>query len=223
MAVIQWPSEHFRLTLTSYFIDWTNRSAGRGLSGSEQIINSGTAVWRFRFDLAIEPNPERLKRFEALVSRMRGRFNTAAIPLYDAFAYDNSVSPLQEPWSDGTYHTDGTGWTTGQGVHPMVTAASAAAGASQITVTLTQPTRPGFRIGDLFSHNGFVYRVVGVAGGVTQIEPPLRAAIPSGATLQTAPVMVHARFATDGEGERARGILSYGEPVSLTFEESFDR
>lgn len=223
MTLITWPSEHFRLTLTSYHIDWTSRGAGVGISGHEQVISSGTGVWRFVFALAIEPSPDRLRRFEALVSRMRGRLNTAVIPLYDAYAYNASVSPLQEPYSDGTYHTDGTGWISGTTVHPLIVTAAALAGGTQITVGLTVPTRPALRVGDLFSHNGFTYRVVSRTGGVTQFEPPARAAIPIGATIGTAPVTIRAKFATDGEGERARGLLSYGEPITMTFVEDFDR
>lgn len=224
MALIEWPSEHFRLTLTSYHIDWTTRSAGRALSGREQLIGTGTNIWRFRFALALEYDPVRLRRFEALVSEMRGRLNAAAIPLYDAFAYDGAVSPVQIPHGDGTWHTDGTGAFAGNGVQPMVTVGAAAAGASQITVDLTQPSRPSFRVGDLFTVNGFLYRVVRRnEGGWVKLEPPLREAIPAGTTLETDPIIVHTKFATDGEGERARDILSFGEPVTLTFVEDFDR
>lgn len=56
-----------------------------------------------------------------------------------------------------------------------------------------------------------------------KFEPPLREAIPAGTALETAPITVHAKFATDGEGERARDLLSWGEPVTLTFIEDFDR
>lgn len=224
MAVIEWPSEHFRMTLTSYHIDWTSRSAGVGLSGHEQIINSGTGRWRLTFALAIEPDVMRLRRFEALVSEMRGRFNSALIPLFDAYAYDNSVSPTQIPHSDGTWHTDGTGAMAGDGVQPMVTVGAAAAGASELTVGLTNPTLPSFRVGDLFTVNGFLYRVVRRnAGGWVRFEPPLREAIPNGTTLETSPIRVRTKFATDGEGERARGLLSYGEAVTITFVEDFDR
>ncbi|MCG6111330.1 MAG: hypothetical protein MEQ74_03965 [Paracoccus sp.] len=224
MAVIEWPSEHFRMSMSRHFIDWTSRSAGTGLSGHEQIIGSGTGRWRLTLALIVEPNPDRLRRFEALVSEMRGRLNTAAIPLFDAYAYDRTVSPLQIPHSDGSWHTDGTGAMTGDGQQPMVTVGTAAAGASQLTVALTNPVRPSFRVGDLFTVNGFLYRVVRRnAGGWVKVEPPLRKAIPAGTVLETDPITVHVKFATDGEGERARDLLSWGEPVTLTFIEDFDR
>lgn len=224
MALIEWPSEHFRMTMTSYHIDWTSRGAGIGLSGHEQVIGSGTGVWRFVFQLQVEPDPDRLRRFEALVSEMRGRLNTAAIPLFDRYAYDQTVAPQQQPWEDGTWHTDGTGWTDGSAVQPMVTVGTTQAGASQLTVELSNPPRPPFRVGDLFTVNGFLYRVVRRnGGGWVKFEPPLREAIPAGTALETAPITVHAKFATDGEGERARDLLSWGEPVTLTFVEDFDR
>ncbi|WP_411839249.1 hypothetical protein [Paracoccus sp. ME4] len=224
MAVIEWPAEQFRLSMSRYFIDWTSRSAGMGLSGHEQIIDSGTGRWRLTFALIVDPDADRLRRFEALVSEMRGRLNTALIPLYDAYAYDRTVSPLQIPHSDGTWHTDGTGAMTGEGQQPMRTVGAAAAGASQLTVGLTDPTRPAFRVGDLFTVNGFLYRVVRRnAGGWVKIEPPLREAIPDNTLLETDPIMVRVKFATDREGERARDLLSWGEPVTLSFVEDFDR
>ena len=224
MALIDWPAEQFRMSMTSYHIDWTSRSAGRGLSGHEQVISSGTGAWRFRFGLIIEPDSDRLKRFEALVSEMRGRLNTAVIPLYDRFAYDAALSPAQERWQDQTWFADTTGFTDGRSVEPMITTTDTAAGASELSVALSDPARPSFRVGDLFSVQGFVYRVVRRnAGGWVKVEPSLRAAIPAGTTLQTDPPVAYAKFATDGEGERARDLLSWGEPVTLTFIEEFDR
>ena len=224
MAVIEWPAEQFRMSMTRYFIDWTSRSAGTGLSGHEQIISSGTGRWRLTFQLILDPDPDRLRRFEALVSEMRGRLNAALIPLYDAYAYDRTVAPLQIPHADGTWHTDGTGAMTGDGQQPMETVGAAPAGASTLTVSLTNPARPSLRVGDLFTVNGFLYRVVRRnPGGWVKVEPPLRQAIPAGTVLETDPILVRVRFATDGEGERARDLLSWGEPVTLTFVEDFDR
>lgn len=224
MALIDWPAEQFRMSMTTYHIDWTSRGAGRGLSGHEQIISSGTGIWRFSFSLIIEPDSDRLKRFEALVAEMRGRLNTAVIPLYDRFAYDAALSPAQERWQDQTWFADGTGFSGFGAVQPMVTIGATAAGATQLTVDLSNPVRPSFRVGDLFSVNGFVHRVVRRnSGGWVKFEPPLRAAIPAGTTLETDPPVAYAKFATDGEGERARDLLSWGEPVTLTFIEEFDR
>lgn len=55
------------------------------------------------------------------------------------------------------------------------------------------------------------------------INTATAAAIPAGTTLKTDPPVAYAKFATDGEGERARDLLSWGEPVTLTFIEEFDR
>lgn len=224
MALIEWPAEQFRTTKTTYHVDWTSRGAGVGLSGSEQIIDTGTGIWRFKIEFQFDHDRTRLRRFEALVREMRGRLNTAVIPLYDAYAYDQGVSPLQERWQDDTFFSDDTGWSAGTAVQPMITTGVAAAGANQITVDLVNPRRPSFDVGDLFTVNGFLYSVVRRnAGGWVKIEPPLRQAIPAGTVLQTTPPLVYAKFATDGEGERARDLLSWGEPVTITFVEDFDR
>lgn len=222
--VIEWPQDLLPVVDATYFIKTTSRSAGAGLSGHEQIISSDTGVWMVSLTLALELNGERMRRFEAQVSMMRGRLNAALLPICDPFRYGGAVAPLQQPYSDGTWHTDGTGFRNGTGAQPAQTVGSAQAGTSELTVKLTEPTRPSFRVGDFFTHDGFLYRTVRRnEGGWVKFEPPLRRAIGAGQTLATDPPLWRAKFATDDQGMRVRQFLKWGGQITLNFVEDFDR
>lgn len=223
--IINWPCS-LGLRETDFFLRWTTRSAGRSLAGHEQIIGVNSAVWEVTLTLARSFDQTQVKTFEALVARMRGRQNIANLCICDPYRYSARVSPLQTPFSDGTWFDDGTGFAEpiSAGTQPLVVTTGGAVGATQIFVGLTVPTRSNLRIGDMFSLNGFLYRVVdsGAAGRV-DFEPPLRQAIPVGATLVVNPPRFFGRFATDDEGRRPREMLKWGREVSITFVEAFDR
>lgn len=227
--LIEWPCELLRLTSCRVFLKHTTRTSGVSLAGTDQIISSGAAHWEVRLSLPVYAEEQMIKDFEAHVSMMRGRLNIADLCLYDRYRYGEQVSPLQDSrfddTDDGAWFDDGTGFLDESGgVQPMVVEAGSAAGANTLTVGMTEPVRPSFRRGDMFSVNGFLYRVVRRNDqGWVRFEPDAREAIPAGTVLQTDPPRFHGRFATDDEGARARDILSYAAPISLTFVEAFDR
>ena len=222
--LIEWPADLLRVVDATYFIRTQGRSAGRGLSGHEQVISSDTGTWMVSLTLAQEFDGERMRRFEAQVAMMRGRLNAALLPICDPFRYGERVAPSHIRHSDTTLHSDGTGAFAGSGVEPMKTAAAVSAGASQMTTILTDPSRPSLRVGDFFSHAGWLYQVVRRNdGGWVRFEPPLRAPIAGGQTLLTDPPLWRARFATDDEGMRIRELLRWGSQITLNFVEDFDR
>ena len=225
MAVIEWPREQFRLTRSMFHIGWESRSAGRGLSGHEQIISSGVGRWSFRFLLKLEDDRNRLKRFEALVAQMRGRLNSATIPILDQWGYDELVSPRTDAFSDGFYFDDGTGFTVpGFGINNFTVVGLTPAGSDVLTVAKRVPAQPWLRIGDRFSRTGWIHTVVRTNNaGWNRIEPPLRENFPDGGPIFTNPPMARVKFATDDEGQRARVIRGLGEAIELNFVEDFDR
>lgn len=223
MAVIAWRRELLRHVRASYFLQNRTRSAGVGLAGQEQIVSPRTAYWSVRLDLPAQFDGRLMKEFEGLVAAMEGRTNIAEFSMCDPLRYGPKASPRQEPFSDGTWFTDGRGFVV-DGTEPMVTTALASKGATFLNVDLSDPVRPAFRIGDEFSYNHFLYRVTAAnAAGVVAFQPRLRSDIPSGATLSTDPPVVRMRFATDNEGQRMRDYLRFGAPVALNFVEAFDR
>lgn len=104
-----------------------------------------------------------------------------------------------------------------------MTAQAAAVGDTALVVDLTNPVRPNFRTGDMFSANGFLYRVTSRSnGGAVNFLPPLRTAITAGAALITDPPRFHGRFVDHMQGQRTRELLRHGASITLSFSEAFD-
>lgn len=225
VEVIDWPCDLTRPLDVSYFIHWNSRDAGANLYGVPQIVAPGVGIWRVDITIPREFDGTRMKLLEAKVSEMRGRYNVADLCICDPYKYGSNVSPRQYPFSDNTWFSDGTGFADpASGAHPLVTTAPAVAGVNLLNVSLADPVRPRLRIGDMFSINGFLYRVVAAnAGGSVRFEPGLRQDVPAGTELVTDPPRFRGRFIDDGQGQRTREFLRWGSQVTLSFIEAFDR
>ncbi|GLK65281.1 hypothetical protein [Paracoccus kondratievae] len=223
--IIDWPCSLIRPQDVSYFIQWTTRDAGANLAGVPQVITPSMGVWRVDVTIARDFDGMRVKELEALVSEMRGRFNIARLCICDPYKYDARVSPKQWPFSDGTWFSDGTGFSDPNGPgESLLTTAVVAAGANEMTVDLTSPAKPALRRGDMFSVNGFLYRVVRRDNaGWVRFEPSAREAFPAGTALQTDPPRWCGRFVDDEQGRRVREGLRWGQSITLSFIEAFDR
>lgn len=223
--LIDWPCDLTRPLDVSYFIQWTSRESGASLLGVPQIIGPEVGVWRVDLTIPREFDGDRLKRLEAKVAQMRGRTNVASLCICDPYKYGSNVSPKQWPFTDGTWFSDGTGFVdAASGAQGVVVTVAAEAGDNKLTIGLTNPTIPPLRIGDMFSANGFLYRVTESApSGAIEFEPQARQAIPVGTALATDPPRIWCRFADDGQGQRTRERLKWGSSITLTFVEAFDR
>ncbi|AGT08353.1 hypothetical protein [Paracoccus aminophilus] len=222
--IIEWPCG-LGLRDTDFFLKWTTRSAGRNLAGSEQIIGVNSAVWEVSLTFGQTFKADRLRAFEVLVTRMRGRTNIASLCICDPFRYGPRVAPRQWPFDDDVWFSDGTGFADPtSGMQDLLLKAAASAGATSFVTETSNPTRPNLRPGDMFSRDGFLYRVTGSQpGGQVSFEPPLRANLPLGVRLVTDPPRFYGRFASDDEGRRVRENLKWGQQVTVNFVEAFDR
>ncbi len=220
--VIPWPRDVLRPRDLTPALRTATRSAGVSLAGVEQIVDPGTRRWEITYDIGNEFNGQTLRAFEALVRRMWGRRSVAAIPICDPYRYGSDVSPEQEPWSDGAWFSDGTGFL-GDESHPLYATEALEAGATTLTQDLANPPRPGLRVGDFFSFDGFLYAVDEVDGATIVFSPELRRDVPAGTRIVTDPAVFYGRFARDDEGVRTREYLRWGKPVTVTFVEAFDR
>lgn len=224
VEIIEWPCDLLRLTYQRLFLQNITRNAGRSLSGQEQIIDAGAQHWQLSLSTTIEWKEDRIKGFEALISEMGGRRNIAAICLSDAYEYGEDIAPQQVRHSDGTWFSDDTGYGDSSGMQPLILTQEAEGGTNQLWTDIGDPRRPGLRVGDLFSVDGFLYRVLRRDdAGWVKFAPPARRAMPAGTRLETSPVVGYFRFASDDQGARGRDLLSYGEAVTLDFVEAFDR
>ena len=223
--VISWPCSLTRPMDVSYFIQWTSRDAGANLAGVSQVLAPGMGSWRVDITVPRDIDGARVKEFEALVSEMRGRYNVADLCICDPYKYGPLVSPAQTTFSDGTWFSDGTGFTDpAAGTELMITTNARAAGDNELYVGLTNPVRPSFRIGDMFSVNGFLYRVVRRnSSGWVKFEPSARRSISAGTVLTTNPPHFFGRFVDDMQGQRTREMLKWGQSITVSFIEAFDR
>lgn len=222
MAVIEWPSDVLAAASAEYFPRPQTRSAGFSLGGIEQVASAGTTIWQVSLSLPTAKNQAIARQFFGLAAAMQGRQNIAKIPVKDHLGYVAAFSPKQEPFSDGEYFSDDTGFL-GEGVQPVVTTSSVAIGGTSVTMESTNPTRPAMAVGQRFSYDDFLYIVTSVSGATVSFLPAARTAIASGETLATDPPFIKVRFASDDDGRRA---LEYGHraaPVTLNFVEAFDR
>lgn len=222
MEIIEWPCDLLRPINIGFHLRAVTRGAGTSITGRPQITAPGIQYWQIVMDLPRQFDGEKIRQMEALVARMEGRANIARLCLCDPYKYGARRSPAQQPWSDGTWFSDGTGFTDGTASHQLVVDRSCEAGGNTLRVSLTDPVVPPLRPGDMFSHEGRLYRVTESWGpGWTRFAPRARAPIPAGAALQTDPPQILARFASDDEGARMREMLRWGGAVTLTFEEAF--
>ena len=224
VKLIEWDCDIRKLDV-SYFIQWNSRDAGANLAGVSQILAPQMGVWRVDITLPREFDGTRVKQFEALVSQMRGRYNVANLCVCDPYKYDAGVSPMQYPFDDGEWFDDGTGFSDGTGgVQPLVLTADVAVGDNQLYLDLTDPVRPGPRVGDMFSSGGFLYRVVGRnSAGWVSFEPSARAAMAEGNSPNFSAPRFYGRFVDDMQGQRMREMLKWGQQITLSFVEAFDR
>jgi hypothetical protein len=220
--IVQWPSSLLRLSTHSYFLQANSRQGVPDLAGRVQIISTGDQIWSLQMNLALDGDPVRIRQFETYVDQMEGMANIAEIGVKDCLGYDETIAPMQQPFSTGEYFSTGYGFL-GDGVQPLVATATAAIGAKSITVATTDPIITPLREGDKFSHDYFLYRVTGWNNGVVSFLPALRSAVAVDDVLSTTPPTVRMRFASDGEGRSTRTIHNHRAPVTLNFIEVFDR
>ena len=221
-TVVQWPSDLFRVSSHSWFLQSFSRQGQPDLSGRTQIVTTGDQIWSLQFDLQLDGDADRVRKFYSFVDQMNGMANIAQFDVCDSLGYDERIAPKQESFSTGEFFSTGYGFV-GTGTEPVVASAVSAAGATTITMTMTDPVRTPFRVGDMFSHNYFLYRVTGQTGGVVSFLPALRAAVAVDDVLATTPPIVRMRFASDQEGRATRTSRSHRAPLSLSFTEAFDR
>ena len=221
MAIINLPA--VRLTRQRVFPARTCRDAGTSLVGVQQRIGTGIKIWELEIGIAPDWEPARIKAFEAFIAGLTCS-DIVRVPLNDMWGYDSVRSPKQEPFSDGTWFSDGTGWIT-SGTEPLVVTTGVNAGGNVLTVDVTAPPNiPNLSLGDYFSHNGFLYCVTGrTSGGWVKFAPNARRPIAVGDVLDTDPAYFCGYPVGDDFGSRGRDIISIAPAITLSFVEAFDR
>ena len=131
------------------------------------------------------------------------------------------LSGGSQPWSDGTYFSDGTGWTDGWSPSLM---ANAARGDTVVTMTGLPASTACFKRGDLIGLGGYLHEVkanvtANVLGqAAVSFMPPTRVGLATYDMVNMYRPTVPMRLVSDAEAEITRAN-SWSEPFSLTFAE----
>lgn len=126
------------------------------------------------------------------------------------------------PWSDGTFFDDGSGWAA-SGYSPLVSA-FADRGAKTISTDAWPVSTKVMKRGDIFGVNGFMYEVTidakSDAAGATSLtfQPGLRESVADGDFIRLYRVNCRMRLMSDAEAAINRS-LSLGNPFTLSFME----
>lgn len=202
------------------------RTAGMSIVGIPQRVGSGVKIWEVEIGIGTDYEPERIKAFEAFLAGLTCE-TIVRIPLYDLYGYGSGYPTpgSMEPWADGTWFSDGTGWVNSNNVvNGVRVTTGVAAGGNSLLLKLTAPNVPPLKRGDYFSHNGFIYCVqTSAANGTITFAPRARRAIPDGSAVETKPLMFYGRPDGDDFGRRGRDIISMAPAITLSFVEAFDR
>lgn len=167
------------------------------------------------------------REFSGLISRQRGISGLIRIPDSERLrpGFDATIDETQEPWSDDTLFSDGTGWSEGGLPSSCVVAERALRGENEIEVKgLPSSTASVLRSGDLFElrpngipvSHGHLYEVTADARtdedghALLSFEPSLRAGVAIGDQVVLRDPTTVFRFASETEGTISRVAGDYG-------------
>ncbi|MBD0416501.1 hypothetical protein [Oryzicola mucosus] len=191
--------------VSEWNINPRGRSAGEGVTGSEQVNYGVQPRWEATLNLS-GFRPAQVLAWRAIKAQMRGRVNILRVPLCDmhrtTWKQLGIAAPLDPglPYGDGTLHSDGTGY---EPENYFFAPATIEAGAEDVTFNASL-FNDALKVGQWFSHNDWPYLVTGIfdePGGLTRytIEPPMRRDIPAGGIVKLAATALMA-FSKDDEG-----------------------
>lgn len=183
--IIEWPAMLKPRAGSGFTLDERSRTGGRSLSGIEQIIGTGSAMWMYEASLDLR-KPGTILAWRGLVAALDGRLGIVRIPHCDMDRTPRFLSGL--PKALGSTFSTGATFATGArfgNTRASMPVDTAAVGAT--TITATVPTNwllvPGHRIG--IGEGLYEIRSVSRSGtaATLTIRPGLRAAIGSGAYI----------------------------------------
>lgn len=184
MAWVDWPAS-LRFAGIKWWREGVAQSGGRALSGDEQLVaTDGGGRWRARLPLQLVSTPDQVRTFRAVIEQMEFGTVPVVLPVLDTphqpwpNAIDDAARDL--PYSDGSRHSDDSGFVNG-----AIVARLAAAAALRATVLeIEQVAMSSLKAGEYFTlahptagpRLYVVKKIVDVSGSVrtVQIAPPLR-------------------------------------------------
>lgn len=122
-----WPAEWNKLATLRFYPSAANQTSPSPWVGKGSVYGPHVQLWRVEATLVPEYISDKWKAFSAFFAELSGQKELLRIGDVTRFfpQFDLEVAETQEPFSDGTRFTDGTGWIDG-GLPPNVFVAVAA-------------------------------------------------------------------------------------------------
>lgn len=188
--VYTWPREFWRVASCNFYLASRSITSGAWLTGRKNVHGPHVSMWVCRIELAPMP-AEQWRTISGFISRLDGEQGLFRIgdPSRVITGFDAAATITQQPWSDDTLFTDGTGWAEGGLPETCIVAAPVVQGGKTIVLGGLPASTPNvLRAGDLFelrpngepTETGNLYEIV-VGGGTdeegragVEIRPRLR-------------------------------------------------
>lgn len=224
MTIISVPSSITLRQATQWELVTKTTTPGPGLDGRQQYITRENRTWRCSY-IVLDAWGKRAGwgAYLAFLDQLNGAGNTFTIPVPNPnAAITTSAEPL--------FYFDGgnMGFVTGtdnaivmDGNSDITTSALAPAGATIINAD--DFDAEAMQMGAHFSYGDFLYRVWDSSSTQIKFNPPLRAAIPTGATLKADSPTIRVRLASDDAASSAHQFGQIGGPYVLNVIEAFER
>lgn len=233
MMFREWPFDISCPVTTSWFLENTSLSSGRGLDGREQIVFRENRRWVGSLTVPKIWKKD-IPRWYAFVDSLRGRAVPFCVPVCNPYApraganflssigiEPASVSEGCLPFSDEMHFSDDTCFHFPEYEDVTVGGAGSSAGSSSLTISgsLTQYLCPGV----YFSIGKFLYRIERREGFQLHFNPPLRANVAAGDVIEIEEPQVMVRLASDSDARLVQTAGRRGQALSFNVVEVFQR
>ena len=224
MTTITVPSSIKLKQVSQWALTTTTTSGGMGLDGRTQRIYRENRTWACTY-IVLDAWGKRAGwgAYMAFLDQLKGAANTFTVGVPNI----NQILPTS---AENLFLFDGNNMAFDTGTNNAIvfdggpnpeTSADAAAAASIIQTTDADGQL--LEVGGHFSHNDFLYRIFNNDDGAISFNPPLRAAIASGQTLQVLNPKIRVRLSDDSAAASAHQFSQWGAPYTLTLIEAFER
>lgn len=233
MIFREWPIGIKCPVTTSWFLKSTTTSSGRGLDGREQVISRENRFWTASLTVPKIWKKD-IPKWYAFVDSLRGRAVPFRIPVCNPYApksgdrFLGSIGIDQSaidagclPFSDGKRFSDDNGFSLPEYEDVTVTGAGVPAGSSCLSVS--RGMAPYLENGIYFDSDDHLYRIERRDRNKVYFNPPLRAPIALGETLEIEYPHILVRLASDDDARLVQTASRRGVPVTFNVEEAFER